>query len=59
MHTSGHIASFLLVCFLAEGIEIKISDELISQPYVDMTVKLMERFGLKVRRAEPWCPVQR
>lgn len=32
----------------AEGIEIKISDELISQPYVDMTVKLMERFGVKV-----------
>jgi 5-enolpyruvylshikimate-3-phosphate synthase len=33
---------------LAEGIEIKISDELVSQPYVDMTVKLMERFGVKV-----------
>ena len=32
----------------AEGIEIKISDELVSQPYVDMTVKLMERFGVKV-----------
>jgi hypothetical protein len=31
-----------------EGIEIKISDELVSQPYVDMTVKLMERFGVKV-----------
>ena len=23
-------------------------DELVSQPYVDMTVKLMERFGVKV-----------
>lgn len=34
----------------ADGIEIKITDELVSQPYVDMTVKLMERFGVKVRR---------
>ena len=39
-------------CPHAEGIEIKITDELVSQPYVDMTVKLMERFGVKVRRYE-------
>lgn len=25
-------------------------DELVSQPYVDMTVKLMERFGVTVER---------
>jgi len=25
-----------------------LQDELVSQPYVDMTVKLMERFGVKV-----------
>lgn len=29
--------------------EIRITDELVSQPYVDMTVRLMERFGVKVR----------
>lgn len=31
-----------------DGITIKIKDELVSQPYVDMTVRLMERFGVKV-----------
>lgn len=28
--------------------QIIIKDELVSQPYVDMTVKLMQRFGVKV-----------
>jgi 3-phosphoshikimate 1-carboxyvinyltransferase len=31
------------------GIEIVIKDELVSQPYVDMTVKLMRRFGVEVQ----------
>ena len=30
------------------GVDIRITDELVSQPYVDMTVRLMERFGVKV-----------
>jgi 3-phosphoshikimate 1-carboxyvinyltransferase len=34
------------------GIEIVITDELVSQPYVDMTVKLMERFGVKVEQLD-------
>ncbi len=53
---SGSVSSQYLTALLmaapratgGEGIEIKISDELVSQPYVDMTVKLMERFGVKV-----------
>jgi 5-enolpyruvylshikimate-3-phosphate synthase len=41
----------------AEGIDIKISDELVSQPYVDMTVKLMERFGVEVGSGWPGSAV--
>jgi 3-phosphoshikimate 1-carboxyvinyltransferase len=33
-----------------QGIEITIKDELVSQPYVDMTIKLMEKFGITVSR---------
>lgn len=32
--------------------EVVIVDELISQPYVDMTLRLMERFGVKVERLD-------
>lgn len=34
------------------GVEIIISDTLVSEPYVDMTVKLMERFGVTVERID-------
>ena len=33
----------------SEGVHIQITDELVSQPYVAMTIKLMERFGVKVQ----------
>ena len=32
--------------------EIVITDELVSEPYVDMTVKLMERFGVQVEQID-------
>lgn len=52
---SGAVSSQYLTALLmaaplatgAEGITIKIRDELVSQPYVDMTVRLMERFGIQ------------
>ncbi|KAI7839611.1 hypothetical protein COHA_006611 [Chlorella ohadii] len=53
--SSQYLTALLMAAPLAtgsEGIEIKISDELISQPYVDMTVKLMERFGVKVNKLD-------
>lgn len=58
VYLSGSVSSQFLTALLMaaplstgkEGIEIIIKDELISQPYVDMTVKLMERFGVKVER---------
>ena len=38
---------------LSTGIvEIEVVTELISKPYVEMTIKLMERFGVKVDAAE-------
>lgn len=35
---------------LAKGdVTIEITDELVSAPYVHMTIKLMDRFGVKVQ----------
>ena len=53
---SGSVSSQYLTALLmaaplatgASGIDIRITDELVSQPYVDMTVRLMERFGVTV-----------
>ncbi len=52
--SSQYLTALLMAAPLAkgsEGITIKIRDELVSQPYVDMTVRLMERFGVKVCHA--------
>lgn len=49
--SSQYLTALLMAAPLAtgeEGITIKIRDELVSQPYVDMTVRLMERFGIQV-----------
>jgi 5-enolpyruvylshikimate-3-phosphate synthase len=53
---SGSVSSQYLTALLmaaplskGDGIEIVIKDELVSQPYVDMTVKLMRRFGVEVQ----------
>lgn len=35
-----------------QGIEITIKDELVSKPYVEMTITLMEKFGIVVNRLE-------
>ncbi|MEW5319697.1 MAG: hypothetical protein WDW38_010835 [Sanguina aurantia] len=49
--SSQYLTALLMAAPLSvgtEGIEIVIKDELVSQPYVAMTVKLMARFGVKV-----------
>ena len=49
--SSQYLTALLMAAPLAtgsEGVHIQISDELVSQPYVSMTIKLMERFGVKV-----------
>ncbi|EIE21051.1 3-phosphoshikimate 1-carboxyvinyltransferase [Coccomyxa subellipsoidea C-169] len=53
--SSQYLTALLMAAPLAkgeEGVTIKISDELVSQPYVDMTIRLMERFGVKVDRLD-------
>ena len=49
--SSQYLTALLMAAPLAtgnKGIDIQITDELVSQPYVAMTIKLMERFGVKV-----------
>lgn len=49
--SSQYLTALLMAAPLAtgeDGITIRIRDELVSQPYVDMTVRLMERFGIQV-----------
>lgn len=57
--SSQYLTALLMAAPLAvpggaggDALEIIIKDELVSQPYVDMTVKLMERFGVKVERLD-------
>lgn len=55
--SSQYLTALLMAAPLAEGdgpgIEIIITDQLVSQPYVTMTIKLMEQFGVQVRGSIP------
>ena len=49
--SSQYLTALLMAAPLATGgphTEVIIADELVSQPYVSMTIGLMERFGVKV-----------
>ena len=49
--SSQYLTGMLMAAPLAEGsgaIDILIQGELVSKPYVDMTIRLMERFGVQV-----------
>uniref|UniRef100_A0A7S0X827 3-phosphoshikimate 1-carboxyvinyltransferase n=1 Tax=Mantoniella antarctica TaxID=81844 RepID=A0A7S0X827_9CHLO len=47
--SSQYLTALLMSSPLSTGdIEIVITDPLVSKPYIDMTVKLMERFGVEV-----------
>ncbi|KAL9258656.1 3-phosphoshikimate 1-carboxyvinyltransferase, chloroplastic-like protein [Drosera capensis] len=53
--SSQYLSSLLMAAPLALGdIEIEIIDKLISIPYVEMTLKLMERFGVTVEHSSSW-----
>lgn len=60
VHLSGKVSSqylsaLLMAAPLALGdVEIVMIDKLVSVPYVDMTLRLMERFGVKVERHGGW-----
>jgi len=47
--SSQYISALMMVAPFAEhDVEIVISDKLVSKPYIDMTIKVMEDFGVKV-----------
>ncbi|OAY68154.1 3-phosphoshikimate 1-carboxyvinyltransferase, chloroplastic [Ananas comosus] len=53
--SSQYLTALLMAAPLALGdVEIEIIDKLISVPYVEMTLKLMERFGVTVEHSDSW-----
>nr|P11043.1 RecName: Full=3-phosphoshikimate 1-carboxyvinyltransferase, chloroplastic; AltName: Full=5-enolpyruvylshikimate-3-phosphate synthase; Short=EPSP synthase; Flags: Precursor [Petunia x hybrida]AAA33699.1 5-enolpyruvylshikimate-3-phosphate synthase precursor [Petunia x hybrida] len=53
--SSQYLTALLMAAPLALGdVEIEIIDKLISVPYVEMTLKLMERFGISVEHSSSW-----
>lgn len=53
--SSQYLTALLMAAPLAVGdVEIEIIDKLISVPYVEMTLKLMERFGVFVEHSDSW-----
>ncbi|KAK8944671.1 hypothetical protein KSP39_PZI007847 [Platanthera zijinensis] len=53
--SSQYLTALLMAAPLAIGdVEIEIIDKLISIPYVEMTLKLMERFGVSVEHSSSW-----
>ena len=53
--SSQYLTALLMAAPLALGdVEIEIIDKLISIPYVEMTLKLMERFGVTVEHSDGW-----
>ncbi|KDP28768.1 hypothetical protein JCGZ_14539 [Jatropha curcas] len=53
--SSQYLTALLMAAPLALGdVEIEIIDKLISIPYVEMTLKLMERYGVNVEHSGSW-----
>ncbi|OAY62419.1 3-phosphoshikimate 1-carboxyvinyltransferase 2 [Manihot esculenta] len=53
--SSQYLTALLMAAPLALGdVEIEIIDKLISIPYVEMTLKLMERYGVTVKHTGSW-----
>eukprot|EP00262_Sarcandra_glabra_P008506 TRINITY_DN22036_c0_g1_i1.p1 TRINITY_DN22036_c0_g1~~TRINITY_DN22036_c0_g1_i1.p1 ORF type:complete len:522 (-),score=116.39 TRINITY_DN22036_c0_g1_i1:362-1927(-) len=53
--SSQYLTALLMAAPLALGdVEIEIADKLVSIPYVEMTLKLMERFGVTVEHDGGW-----
>jgi 3-phosphoshikimate 1-carboxyvinyltransferase len=49
--SSQYLSALLLALPVAGGGTIEVAGELISRPYVEITLKLMQRFGVQVKRA--------
>lgn len=48
--SSQFLSALLMLAPLCGGLTIKVAGELISKPYIDLTVALIEKFGAKVSR---------
>ena len=49
--SSQFISSLLLMApCTSEGVDIRVTEGLVSRPYVDMTIDIMEKLGIRVRR---------
>ena len=48
--SSQFISALLMTAPVCGGLKIKVEGDLISKPYVDLTVALIEKFGAKVKR---------
>ncbi len=47
--SSQFVSAILLISpYLTEGLEIKYSEDLVSEPYIKMTIKLMKEFGVEL-----------
>ncbi len=47
--SSQYLSALMLIApYLENGLKIKIENELVSKPYVDMTIKIMQDFGVEV-----------
>jgi len=57
--SSQYITSLLLVSPLMEkGLTIRIKGELTSKPYVEMTIKLLEKFGIKTTTTKTFSTIR-
>ncbi|CAN6479447.1 unnamed protein product [Victoria cruziana] len=53
--SSQYLTALLMAAPLSLGdVEIEMADKLVSVPYVEMTLKLMERFGVSVEHGGGW-----
>ena len=48
--SSQFISALLMAAPICGGLEINVQGDLISKPYVDLTISLIEKFGAKVKR---------
>lgn len=49
--SSQYLSALLMVApYAREDVELRVTGELVARPYVDMTIALMERFGVRVER---------
>lgn len=49
--SSQFLSALLMIAPLLNGLKIRHEDELISKPYIDMTVSIMKEWGLDVRKS--------